>query len=133
MPIATLNYSSPFGTGNRPYLAINMVGINGSSGHIVGLVDSGADITQLPVGYASLMGYDAPKLEPINVGTAGAIAQALRAKEPCTGQVIGIPDVMVDFSPVFSSSPFVLWGRTDFMAVFGISIYEKRQQFMLHW
>ena len=42
-----------------------MTGINGASGNVTGLIDTGADITQLPVGFASLMGYDASTLESI--------------------------------------------------------------------
>ncbi len=110
-----------------------MTGINGASGNVTGLIDTGADITQLPVGFASLMGYDASTLESIPIGTAGAVTQVLRAKKPCQGYVVGVPSVVMDFLPVFSASPYVLWGRTDFMAAFGVSVDERSQEFTIHW
>lgn len=127
-------YANPFGTGNRPYLVVRMIGVNGAEGNVNGLVDSGADITQLPIGYASLMGYTGADLEPLTVATAGAAAQLTRARTPCKAYVIGLPSIVLELRPAFSSaSPWVLWGRTDFMVTFDISVSERNQHFTLHW
>jgi hypothetical protein len=133
LPSATLAYRDPFNTGNRPYLALRLTGINGASGRVTGLIDSGADITQLPLGYASLMGYDGTTLEPMTVGTAAAPTQVLRATRPCAAYLLGLPEVQLSLLPVFSASPYVLWGRTDFMATFTVTIDEKKQRFTLQW
>jgi hypothetical protein len=133
MGSVTLVYSNPFQGGDRPYLALEVTGINGQSGSVIGLLDSGADMTQLPIGFASLMGYDQATLQPISIGTAGAPAQALRATKPCRAIIPGLPAAPVDLLPVYSPSPFALWGRTDFFAKFGVMIEEKHQRFTLHW
>ena len=134
MPSASLVYTDPFGTGMRPYLVLHLTGINGAHGDVVGLIDSGADITQLPMGFASLMGYTAAELEPLTVGTAGNPTSVLRAKQACTGIVPGLPQVECTMLPAFcASSPFVLWGRTDVMSMFGVMIEESKQRFALHW
>jgi hypothetical protein len=131
---AKLAYTDPFQTGARPYVVLQLTGLNGRGGPVIGLIDSGADMTQLPIGYASLMGYGADQLEQITIGTAGSAAEAFRAKVPCTAVVVGIPQVSIDLKPVFSaSSSYVLWGRTDFMATFGVTIMEKSQEFLVHW
>ena len=106
MPSATLVYTDPFQAGiGKPYLVLHLTGINGASGHVTGLVDSGADITQLPVGYASLMGYDATTLQPMTVGTAGSPAQVVRATKPCKAYVPGLQGLTVDFLPVSAAAP----------------------------
>jgi hypothetical protein len=134
MPSVALSYSNAFSNGSRPYLAMLLVGSNASPQVATGLIDSGADISQLPIGYASLMGYAAADLEPVTATTAGSPTQVFRAKTSCHGQVIGIPDVTIELQPAFSSaSPSVLWGRMDFMAAFGVTLDEKQQQFGLHW
>lgn len=112
MASAELVYSDPFGTGNRPYLALQLTGLNGQTGSVTGLVDSGADCTQLPIGYASLMGFTGGDLRQIDVGTAGAVTQAFEATVPCAAFVIGLQAVVFDLMPIFSpASSYVLWGR----------------------
>jgi len=134
VPSAQLPYTNPFSTGSRPYLTLMLIGINQQRGNVIGLVDSGADTTQLPLGYASLMGYDQTTLSTSQIGTAGAVTQVFQAKQPCEAFVVGLAGVVFKLAPVFSpSSPYVLWGRSDFMAAFGVSIYEARQEFELHW
>jgi hypothetical protein len=64
MPDSLLIAYRDFGWGGvRPYLVLHVTGINGASGLIPGLLDTGADSTVLPAGYAPLMGYTASDLE----------------------------------------------------------------------
>jgi hypothetical protein len=133
MPAAVLAYSDPFGNGARPYLALHLTGINGASGAVVGLLDSGADVTSLPLGYASLMGYRPETLTSMIIGTAGAPAQAHRANQPCAAEVIGIEGVKFELHPVFVSNATPLWGRSDFMRIFRVLFDEVGQRFELHW
>lgn len=41
----------------RPILILHVTGPRGAKGDIAGLIDTGADGTVLPAGYAPLMGY----------------------------------------------------------------------------
>lgn len=66
MAVHTLPYRDVFSNGARPYLALHVPGLNGAAGDIPGLIDSGADKTSLPSGFASLMGYTAAELEPVS-------------------------------------------------------------------
>ena len=134
MSSADLAYTDPFGTGGRPYLALHLTGLGGQSGAVTGLIDSGADLTQLPHGYASLMGYTRAQLRQIDVGTAGSVAQAFEATVPCAAYVIGLPEVPFQLLPIFSpAATYVLWGRRDFMQIFDVTIREKQQAFTIHW
>jgi hypothetical protein len=134
MPNERLSYTDPFGTGYRPYLAVHLTGANGKGGNVVGLLDTGADVTSMPVGFASLMGYGAQTLTPITVGTASAPASALQATLPCAARVVGIEDVQFPLHPVFVfGSTGVLWGRTDLMKVFRVLFDEAAATFSLDW
>lgn len=79
------------------------------------------------------MGYDQSNLQRSQVGTAGSPATVFVATDPCFGSVVGLPDVKFEMKPVFSPSEYVLWGRSDFMAVFDVSISEKTQEFAIEW
>ena len=77
---------------------------------------------------------------PFNTGsrpylalTAGAPTQVWEATRACSGFVVGIPQITIDLVPVFSSSPYTLWGRRDFLATFDVGLSEKNQRFTLHW
>ena len=57
-----------------------------------------------------------------------------RARKACKANVLGLPSIVLDLFPAFSqASPWVLWGRTDFMATFRVMIDEKNSQFNLYW
>ena len=133
MPSTTLAYSSPFGDGLRPYLVLTFTGVNGASGNVVGLLDTGADTTALPEGYAALMGYQASQLERREVGTAGGLGYGWQALVPCTASVVGIPALTLNLMPMFISSPTPLWGRGDIMRLFALTIEDGAQRFTLSW
>jgi hypothetical protein len=135
VPTVRPPYSNPFGNGLRPYLAVHLTGPDGRDGNVVGLLDTGADSTALPIGFASLMGYGPAMLTPITVGTAGAPAQAFRATEPCAAQVPGMTTAPLNLRPafVFGASASVLWGRSDFMSAFKVCFEESAKHFTLTW
>lgn len=68
----------------RPYLIMHVTGTNGRSGPVVGLVDSGADVTTFPLPYASLMGYTSETLSETHTKHAAGTATAYLAKQPST-------------------------------------------------
>jgi hypothetical protein len=135
VPTARLPYSDPFGNGVRPYLVVHLTGPNGRSGNVVGLLDTGADSTALPIGFASLMGYGPAMLTSTTVGTAGAPAQAFHANQPCTAEIPGMTTAPLNLRPVFvfGASASVLWGRSDFMSAFKVCFEENAKHFTLSW
>lgn len=57
--------------GARPYLFLHVTGVDGQARVIPGLIDSGADSSVLPAGYAPLLGYgraDLDRVEGTQVG-----------------------------------------------------------------
>lgn len=116
----------------RPYLVLLATGINGESGSIPGLVDSGADSTSLPFEYAALMGYDESNLVEEEFGQVEGTFTGHRATEPFTAVVPEIPDVTIEIYPAFiQNSDTVLWGRMDFMKHFQVTVNEPKQQFAI--
>ena len=116
----------------RPYLVLALTGINGQSGRVPGLVDTGADGTSLPLGYASLMGYTPATLAVETFGQADGTAQGYRALQPSRARVPEIPDIEWEISPMFASGAQIpLWGRVDFMRQFNVGIFETAQHFTI--
>lgn len=133
MPSVTLAYSDPFGHGLRPYLVLTLTGVNGASGNVIGLLDTGADTTALPQGYAPLMGYQAAELERIPVGTAAGGTFAWKATVPCSAALPGVSSLSFQISPTFVTSDTPLWGRGDVIRAFSFEIEDAAQRFKLTW
>jgi hypothetical protein len=122
-----------FGWGGvRPYLVLHVTGINGTSGLIPGLLDTGADRTVLPAGYAPLMGYTAADLGTKQGTQVGGSVTLKNAKTPCRAYVPEIPDLVFEIRPCFvQGCQNALWGRADLMNNFDVTIMEREQQFLL--
>lgn len=134
MPSRTLPYSDPLSAGRRPYLWLSVSGVAGRALRVLGLIDSGADQTLLPVGFMGALGYAVTDLELVEIATAGARTRAFSAKRPRAAHVLGLPTVAIALRPVFNPScPFTLWGRADFMVAFDVTISERSQTFTLAW
>lgn len=134
MPSYTLPYRNALGNGVRPYLTLAVTGVNGAAGSIVGLIDSGADRTSLPMGFAGLMGYGAGELTAGTVGVAdGSTTSVWNATKPSRAFIVGLPQPVFDLFPTFVPGNAVtpLWGRADFFQVFGIGFEEALQRFTL--
>ncbi len=111
---------------------LHVTGVNGRDGRILGIVDSGADTSSFPFGYASLMGYTPQTLVPETFGQAGGTGTAFRAQQPCTAYVPEIPQVVVSMTPSFiPGAQMVLWGRKDFMTYFDVAFQETQQRFTI--
>jgi hypothetical protein len=116
----------------RPILGMNVTGINGQGGVVYGIVDSGADTSSFPFGYATLMGYTPATLTPETFRQVGGAGTAYRALAPSTAVVPEIPGVTVQMHPQFvQGSEMVLWGRMDFMRYFNVAFDEPNQQFTI--
>lgn len=98
-----------------------------------GIVDSGADRTSLPDGYATFMGYGADDLEQARMAVAnGSSTSGWSAKRPVRAAVVGLADVEFELLPLFvpGNAP-PLWGRLDFFMAFNVGFEESAKHFTL--
>lgn len=118
--------------GSRPYLVLHITGLNGRGGLIPGLIDSGADSTVLPAGYASLMGYAAADLRTQPGTQVGGSVTLRIATRPSSAYVPELPNVPFNITPCFvQGCQTALWGRSDLMQQFDVLISDRRQVFEL--
>lgn len=113
------SYRDAFGHGMRPYLTVRLSGIQGRDVTAVGLVDSGADVTCLPMVMAALLGFRRSDLEPVAIQQLGGGQHAWRAMTPIRAQLVGAPATAIELTPIFAEgSRRSLWGRDDFFRAF---------------
>jgi hypothetical protein len=118
-----------------PWLLLNVIGPNGRSIPIRGIVDSGADVTAMPYAWAAHLGYDMSKLTLVPVEpAAGSPVEAYRSTEQhCLATVEGIPDLSFRLDPFFvQKSNKFLWGQADFMATFDVLFMKSQNRFDLY-
>jgi hypothetical protein len=84
--------------GARPYLFLYVRGLDGPGRLISGLIDSGADNTVLPAGYAPLLGYSRVDLVSEQGTQVGGSVALRRATKPSKAHV-------PEFPRWFSTSP----------------------------
>jgi len=115
----------------RPFLVLTVIGPGGNRrGSIAGLIDSGADGTVLPAGYASLMGYLAPDLVAEQGAQVGGSVTMWRAERSSRAFIPEIPQLVFDIDPSFvHGCQIALWGRKDLLHHFDVHIMERRKQF----
>ncbi len=125
--------TSPVPTGRlRPYLLLTLLGVKTDlEVDILGLVDTGADRSVLPIDYAEALGYTVDDLEPREVSQVEGLATAWVAKKPCQAFVDGIPHVKFEIEPLFVGGLNALWGRADLMMNFTVSVSERDQELTL--
>lgn len=117
----------------RPYLWLTLHPLNGGQPvPILGLVDSGADKSVLPLDYAPLLGYQAADLEAEEVGQVEGSASAWDARKPCRAYINGLASVEFEMQPIFIATLDALWGRADLMNTYVVSISEKDKELSLH-
>lgn len=130
--IVTLPYLEEFPGGpRRPYLWLEFEGPSGARGPVLGLVDTGADISVLPLGYAALMGFRAEDLDLFEIHGVGGQVDTYRPRDPILAWVRGLEDIVIPMRPAFIEGGDALWGRSDFMAVFGVIVEERKSELSL--
>jgi hypothetical protein len=115
----------------RPYIWVVVRGPSGREIEIRGLVDSGADKSVLPVGYAALLGYSSSNLKPEEIGQVEGKAQGKDAQVPCTAHVRGRPRAPFSMWPLFVDTLEPLWGRADLMHAYVITISQRDKELRL--
>lgn len=110
----------------RSYLWPTLTGPRGDPEvPIVGLVDTGADKSVLPIDYAQLLGYKEEDLAPVEVGQVEGSASAWDAQKPCEAFVNGVPTIKFEIRPLFVATLDALWSRADLMMTYVVSVSEK--------
>lgn len=118
--------------GARPYLFLHVTGVGRRGRMIPGLIDSGADSSVLPAGYAPLLGYGRADLDRVEGSQVGGSVTLLRATRPSTAYVPEFPELAFEMAPFFvHGCQHALWGRADLMHHFDITISERRQECLL--
>ncbi len=116
----------------RPFLVLAVTGPGGAKGPIPGLIDTGADGTVLPAGYAPLMGYSPADIASQQGSGVGGSVTMHQATKPSTAVIPEIPDFAFEINPCFvEGCQIALWGRKDLMQHFEIKIMERSKQFSL--
>jgi hypothetical protein len=129
-----LPYRDPYQVGSaRPYLAVRVIGRDGASQNIPGLLDSGADMTCLPHYYAKLLGFSPDDLVRAEGHQASGMMPMWTLQErACEAHVVGLPEPVFPLRPSFVEGNVIpLWGRGDFFRVFAIAFDEAAQEFSL--
>lgn len=116
----------------RPYLLLTLLGVKpGLEVEILGLVDTGADRSVLPIDFAEELGYKVDDLEPREVSQVEGSASAWVAKKPCQAFIDGLPETRFEIKPVFVAGLNALWGRADLMMTFDIGVSESSRELRL--
>jgi aspartyl protease len=98
---------------------------------ILGLVDTGADRSVLPIDFAEELGYTVDDLEPREVSQVEGSASALGSQKALPGIRRRSPDTRFEIEPVFVAGLNALWGRADLMMNFKIGVSERDRQLTL--
>ena len=117
--------------GVRPYLYLHVVGLSGASGDIPGIIDSGADTTCLPQGFAPLLGYEASDLEHQQGSQVGGALDMFLARKPVRAAIVDLEICEIDLWPTFVDGDQVLWGRRDFFMAVNVTFFERQQSLSL--
>ncbi len=115
----------------RPYLALEVAGPGGTA-TIVGLIDTGADTSILPFGYASLLGYTTTSLRTSQAQQVQGLADVYEATEASIAWIPGAQRATFTTMPIFIQGALnALWGRRDFLRAFPVAFFEMRQEFVI--
>jgi hypothetical protein len=117
----------------RPLLWIDVHGPSATE-LVPGLIDSGADYSCFPLGYAPLLGYQASDLALEHGSQVGGAIDFRRAEDPMTAYIAGDADREFGFEvhPNFvEGADMILLGRLDFMMSWIVVIDEPAKEFTL--
>jgi hypothetical protein len=127
----------PQNTPRRPYVTLQLRGPNGEPLTLIGLLDTGADFSMLPLDVAIELGVTTDVLRPTAVHQATGSATVQRAAEPIAARLVG---TAVEFplepmyAPGLGEEPRdVLWGRRDFLRHWDLWLSERNKRFDLNW
>lgn len=106
----------------------------GPSGNVTipGLIDTGADTSILPFGYASLLGYTTSSLRSSQAQQVQGLADVYEATESSIAWIPGAEQITFTTLPIFIQGALnALWGRRDFLQAFPVAFFEARKEFVV--
>lgn len=77
------------------------------------------------------MGFRAEDLELLEIHGEGGQVDTYRPRDPIPRWVRGLEEIAVPMRPAFIEGGDALWGRRDFMAVFGVIVEESKAELSL--
>jgi hypothetical protein len=97
-----------------------------------GLIDSGADMSVLPLGYAALLGYGSSDLSRSSAQQIAGRMDIWETANALSAALPGEREHPFSLGPVFINGALnVLWGRADFMRAWDVLVSEAQQEFTL--
>lgn len=131
-----LPYQTEFigGGALRPYLWLNLTGPNGIAQRVRGVLDTGADSSSLPYGYAVALGLDPTQaIAGYALGAGGTRfptftwPNTIRASVPAAEAIYQF-DLVPTYVPGATQA---LWGRADFFFLWEFELDERAHKFKL--
>lgn len=116
----------------RPFLWLDLTGPGGQA-RVQGIVDSGADFSCLPLGYAQILGYPPESLQEFQGSQVQGAMTFYRATQPLSALLPSdSQDGAFQLHPNFvANAEMILWGRLDFFQTWGVGFSEPAKQFTL--
>jgi hypothetical protein len=130
-PLATNNQVAWAYSGDppRPILSVSLTGLNEHAVTVLGLLDSGATHSGLPLEYAFRLGYGADDLrESVTVLGDGTEVASFEAQQPVTAMIQGRTGPLLLF-PAFMRGDHTVWGRDLMAKVWRVTFCEREKWF----
>jgi hypothetical protein len=116
----------------RPYLKLDLRADAGRVPGVLGLLDTGADVTLLDNAYLSALGISGDELEAVVLDEPSGKVTGQRSTQAVHASLPGAPRSIALLHPIFiDAGGDVRWGR-DFMATFAVGFHEQAKQFSLY-
>jgi hypothetical protein len=116
----------------RPYLFFELQAVDGSWRRAQGLIDTGADVSVLPLARALQLGVEAASLAPERGQQVAGSIVIWRGRTPLRARIVGLEANEFDLRPAFVQAlQTPLLGRTDFMSRWGVTINEPARRLAL--
>jgi len=116
----------------RPYLRLTLVGPSGKRVPVLGVVDTGADFSILPIAFAEELGFTFHALRLVPGGHAGGDDWFRKAEEGVSARFRKL-DVAFELEPRYANTNTPAWGRKDFLRWWNLTLSERRGRFKLTW
>jgi hypothetical protein len=98
-----------------------------------GLIDTGADSTALPLGYAALFGLSVPDLERGESQQVQGSIVTWHTQAPIRATLPGV-GLTFELRPIFVEGALnVLWGRLDFLTGWDLILSDAETRFAIIW
>lgn len=79
------------------------------------------------------MGYEPRNLRPCSIRQLEGSCDGYEALTPCAASVVAVEGIEFELRPFFMATEEALWGRRDFLAVFGFLLDHRAETFDLFY